>query len=454
MVTVDGPPLKTAAAGTQDGKALRVRVPLASHAKLKSHSGRDPLAILKKGDEDRLPELVPIRYGRMLQSPFAFFRGAAGVMAADLAHTPATGVTVQACGDCHLTNFGGFATPERNIVFDINDFDETLPAPWEWDVKRLAASFYLAVSANGLSNDVARDVTTTCVRSYRKRLREFAESDPLELWYRKLTADDFIQALPKSFRARVARKVAKAAATRGSDIDYPKLTEVVDGTVRIKESPPLIFHPESARTPDFLPTVEKVLKEYRETLPEDRRILFDRYDFVDAAIKVVGVGSVGTRCWVALLMSSKNEPLFLQFKQAKASVLEPYAGKSAYAHNGQRVVTGQRLMQAASDIFLGWTTGPGGEFYVRQLRDAKIGADLEIFDEPMFQLYAKACGGNLARAHAKSGNARTIGAYLGKSDDFDEALAVFARAYAERTERDHAALKAAARAGKIEIYTE
>ncbi len=439
---------------TETGKALRVRVPRASHAKLKPPSDRDPLAILRKTDEDRLPELVPIRYGRMLQSPFAFFRGAAAIMAADLSMSPIIGVTVQACGDCHLKNFGGFATPERNIVFDINDFDETLPAPWEWDVKRLAASFYLAVGENGLSDDVARAAALTCVRSYRKGVREFSEFDPLALWYSKFDADEFVKALPRGDRTRVERRIAKVASTRGADIDYPKLAEVVRGAIHIKDTPPLIFHPESARTPDFLPIVEKVLSEYRETLADDRRLLFDRYRFVDAAIKVVGVGSVGTRCWIALLMSSTNEPLFLQFKQAKSSVLEPYAGKSLYPHCGQRIVMGQRLMQAASDIFLGWTTGPGGDFYVRQLRDAKLSPNLETFDEPLFQMYAKACGWNLSRAHSKSGNAPAIKAYLGKSDEFDEAMATFARKYAEQTERDHATLRAAVRAGKVEIYTE
>jgi uncharacterized protein (DUF2252 family) len=439
---------------TGDGKALRVQLPRAQHAKLKLAAHRDPLAILRRADEDRLPELLPIRYGRMLQSPFAFFRGADAIMAADLSNTPTTGVRVQTCGDCHLKNFGGFATPERNVVFDINDFDETLPAAWEWDIKRLAASFYLAVAENGLANDVARGITATCARSYRKGMKEFSSVDPLELWYSKLNAEDFIEALPKSERTRVARRVQKAARTRGADIDYPKLIEVVRGAVRIKDAPPLIFHPEAARSPEFLPLVEKTFKEYRDTLPEDRRILFDTYNFVDAAIKVVGVGSVGTRCWIALLMSPTNQPLFLQLKQAKASVLEPYAGKTIYHNHGQRIVMGQRLMQAASDIFLGWTTGPAGDFYVRQLRDAKVSPNLEIFDEPMFEMYAKACGWNLARAHAKSGCARLISEYLGRSDEFDEAIATFARAYAERTERDHGVLKAAVRAGKIDVYSE
>ena len=437
-----------------DGKALRKRVARASHAQLKATTERDPLGTLRAADAERIPELVPIRYGRMLASPFAFYRGAAAVMAADLARTPVTGINVQACGDCHLKNFGGFASPERNIVFDINDFDETLPAPWEWDVKRLAASFVLAVRENGLPSGVARDATLICVRTYRETIRELADFDPLAVWYAKLRSEDLLDLVPARDRARIERRVTKAAAQRGGDVDYPKLAEVVHGEIRIHNSPPLIFHPDIARTPDFGVQVEAILQEYRESLPHDRRVLFDRYSFVDAAIKVVGIGSVGTRCWIALLMSPANEPLFLQFKQAHASVLEPYTAKSAYPHHGQRVVVGQRLMQAASDIFLGWTTGPNGDFYVRQLRDAKISPNVETFDAGLFEAYAHACGWNLARAHAKSGNARVIGRYLGKGDQFDEAVADFAKAYADTSERDHAALKAAARDGQIEAYSE
>ena len=435
------------------GKALRDRVPRTAHAELK-HPRRDPIAVLRAADEGRIPELVPIRYGRMLASPLTFYRGSAGVMAADLARTPAIGVPVQACGDCHLKNFGGFATPERNVVFDINDFDETLPAPWEWDVKRLAASFVLSARDNGLSEDAAHDVTATCVRAYREGIRDFAKLDPLAVWYAKITADEFLDLLSGRTRGRVERRIAKASESRGSEIDYPKLAEVVHGQLRIRDSAPLIFHPEAARAPDFESAIAEVLKEYRETLGDDRRVLFDRYRFVDAAIKVVGIGSVGTRCWIALLMSPDNEPLFLQFKQANASVLEPYAGKSVYPHHGQRVVVGQRLMQAASDIFLGWTTGPSGDFYVRQLRDAKISPNVETFDEELLGIYARACGWNLARAHAKSGDAWTIGGYLGRHDQFEEAMGRFALAYADQAERDHAALKAAVRSGKIEVYTE
>ncbi|MBV8435325.1 MAG: DUF2252 domain-containing protein [Candidatus Eremiobacteraeota bacterium] len=436
------------------GKSLRDRVSRGSQAELKLRPRRDPLAILQKSDESRLQELVPIRYGRMLASPFAFFRGSAAIMADDLSHTHSTGIIVQACGDCHLKNFGGFATPERNIVFDINDFDETLPAPWEWDLKRLATSFVMATRANGISATAGREVTMTCVESYRKGMHAFSKLDPLGVWYSRVHAEDFLALLTGPDRQRVERRVTKATAKRGSDVDYPKLAEVVNGKTHIREVPPLIYHPEVARSSDFESQVLGVLKAYRETLTDDRRVLFDRYTFVDAAIKVVGIGSVGTRCWIALFMSHANEPLFLQFKQANASVLESYAGKSAYAHHGQRIVAGQRLVQAASDIFLGWTTGPNADFYVRQLRDAKISPILETFDEGIFLAYARACGWNLARAHAKSGDAWMLDGYIGKSDALAQAIATFAEKYADLAERDHAELAAAVKSGKIQVFVE
>lgn len=436
------------------GRAVREKVPHPSHGNLKLSPRRDPLGILRQTDKERLPELVPIRYGRMMQSPFAFFRGSAGIMAADLSTTPATGLKVEACGDCHLKNFGGFATPERNLVFDINDFDETLPAPWEWDVKRLVTSFVLAVRETGISEAIGHEVATSCVRAYRKSIRALSKLDPLAVWYTKLTAEEFLASVSGTVHDRVARKIEKGRAKGGSDVDYPKLAETVHGKIRIKESPPLIYHPDEARTPEFEAVVERVFREYRETLADDRRMLLDRYHFVDAAIKVVGIGSVGTRCWIALLMSPANEPLFLQIKQANASVLEPYSGKSQYSHHGQRVVMGQRMMQAASDIFLGWTTGPTGEYYVRQLRDVKISPNLVVFDIAIFRMYARVCGWSLARAHAKSGDLCALAGYLGKRDDFDKAITDFAVAYADQTERDHDALKEAVKSGKIEAYVE
>ena len=442
---------------TAAGKALRERIPRASHGAWKKAEGRpDPIGILQAADADRLPELVPIRYGRMLESPFAFYRGSAGVMAADLAVTPTTGLRVQACGDCHLANFGGFATPERNILFDINDFDETLPAPWEWDVKRLAASFVLAARSLGLSDGKGRDAAETCVGSYRKRLGMFAGMHPLDVWYARVTAQDMVDMVPVSEQARVRARIDKAAKQDGSEADFPKLANMVSGQLGIRDTPPLIYHPEISRAPEFQSALEQAFAAYRDTLPDDRRVLLDRYRLVDTAIKVVGVGSVGRRCWIALMMSESNDPLFLQFKEAAASVLEPYAGKSLYPHHGQRVVIGQRLSQPASDQFLGWVTAEitGRQFYVRQLRDAKIKPMIETFDNNILLVYAKACGWVLARAHAKSGDAASISGYLGNGAQFDEAIGKFAIAYADQAERDHAALKATVRKGQIVVYHE
>jgi uncharacterized protein (DUF2252 family) len=439
------------------GKKLRDTTPRAAHGGWKKAAGRaDPIAQLQASDHERLPELLPVRYGRMLVSPFTFYRGAAGIMAADLAKTPISGPRVQACGDCHLLNFGGFATPERNIVFDINDFDETLPAPWEWDIKRLAASFVLAARLNGLSDSDGRDAAIGATRSYREKLREFTQMAPLEVWYSKIHSDDFLRLITNPKRRVVAkRRIEKASASPGSEMDYPQLAGMVGGQAHIREAPPLIFHPEVTRAPDFMTTLNAMLKAYRETLGEDRRLLLDRYHLVDAAIKVVGIGSVGRRCWIALFMSANNDPLFLQFKEARASVLEPYAGASEYKHHGQRVVMGQRLMQPASDLFLGWVDGlEGRKLYARQLRDAKIKPAIETFDANMLLIFAEACGWALARSHAKGGDARTITGYLGSNDHFDLAMGKFAIAYADQAEEDHAALKRAVRAGKVQVTQE
>ena len=439
------------------GKALRDRVPRAQHGKwTQSESRADPIDILLAADAERIPELVPIRYGRMLQSPFAFYRGSAGIMAADLSATPNTGIIVQACGDCHLMNFGGFATPERNILFDINDFDETLPAPWEWDIKRLATSFVLAARSIGLPAKTARDTAVACVRSYRRRLAEFSQMHPLDVWYARITGEDLVSMAPPRERIRIQKRIAKAAQQDGSEIDFPKITDMVGGRVRIRDTPPLIYHPEGSRGPEFEEQLKRIFRDYRETLSEDRRVLLDRYHLVDAAIKVVGVGSVGRRCWIVLMMSSCNDPLFLQFKEAVPSVLEPYAGKSVYPQHGQRVVVGQRLMQPASDLFLGWVTAElsGKQFYARQLRDAKIKPLVETFDAELLLSYASACGWVLARAHAVAGNAAGISGYLGSNERFDETLGDFSVSYADQAERDHAALKAATRQGKVKAYLE
>jgi uncharacterized protein (DUF2252 family) len=439
------------------GKALRDKIPRKQHGRWKEAKGRpNPIDMLRKADPRRMKELVPVRYGRMLQSPLSFYRGAAEVMASDLAQMPNTDLKVQACGDCHLMNFGGFATPERHIIFDINDFDETLPAPWEWDVKRLAASIALAARSIGLSDGKARDCAVTSARGYREHMQEFSRMDPLRVWYMKITAEDFIAELPKAVRKRVLTHIDKGSRS-GSELDYPKLAGSIGGQIRITDHPPLIFHPEASGASKFQEECEQIFRAYRETLPDDRRILLDRYRVVDAAIKVVGIGSVGRRCWIALLMSENNDPLFLQFKEAVESVMEPYAGKSAYSHHGQRVVIGQRLMQPVSDILLGWVTASNGrQFYVRQLHDAKIKPMVETFNAEMLDVYAKACGWALAHAHSKvSEISATISGYLGSSSDqFDEAMGKFALAYADQVERDYAAFEAAVRKGEVPVSQE
>jgi uncharacterized protein (DUF2252 family) len=415
----------------------------------------DPIAILRAADATRQSRLVPLRYGRMLQSPFTFYRGSAGIMAADLSRTPATGVHVQACGDAHLMNFGVFATPERRIIFDINDLDETLPAPWEWDVQRLAASFVLAARSNGLSDSVGKDAAIETARSYRQHMREFADQDVLEIWYARIDDSDFLPLMSPAHRAVAEKRITKAMSTSGSELIYPKLVNDDDGQPRIRDTPPTLFHAQEEEHPGYLETFNEVLDKYRGSLPEDRRALFDRFKLLDVAVKVVGVGSVGTLCLVALFISTAGRPFFLQIKEANASVLEAYAGASTYRHHGERVVMGQRLMQPASDLFLGWVTGPQGrQFYVRQLRDVKLSAVIETYDAERLQVYANACGWALARAHAKASDPWTIAGYLGKQDAFDNALGKFAIAYADQAERDHAALLKAVRAGLIDVELE
>ena len=438
------------------GKALRTKQPRSSQAVWRRPDHRpDPIGILKAGDEGRVPELVPIRYGRMLASPFAFYRGSAAIMAADLGSLPTTGLRVQACGDCHLMNFGGFATPERRVLFDINDFDETLPAPWEWDVKRLVTSFVLAARSLDLSGGEARQAALTCARSYREHLIDYAAMHPLDLWYARVTDQDVLNAVPDRLKGRLKARIEKAAKQSGSDIDFPKLADVVGGRMAIRDAPPLIYHPALARQEGFQQVVERTLSAYRETLSEDRRALLDEYEPLDAALKVVGVGSVGRQCWIVLLMSASNDPLFLQLKEAVPSVLEAYAGASVYAHHGQRVVMGQRLSQPASDLFLGWVTGDAGvHYYVRQLRDVKIKPLVETFDAETLMVYAKMCGWVLARAHSKGGAGCEIAGYLGWSEAFDDAMGDFATAYADQAERDHAALKAEVRKGTISAFME
>jgi uncharacterized protein (DUF2252 family) len=406
---------------------------------------------LKQSSKGRLLELIPIRYGRMLQSPFTFYRGAALNMAADLASTPSTRLRVQACGDCHLLNFGMFATPERREIFDINDLDETLPAPWEWDVKRLATSFVLASRNNGFSNSDARDAALSCVRSYRKRIARFSEMHALDVWYASLDANEFIPEFARAADRRILQKrIAKARRQSVAEHEFPKLAEVVGELPVIKDNPPLIYHWPDKRHREFFTRVSRALERYRQTLAEDRRMLLDRYEIRDVAVKVVGVGSVGTRCGI-LLLTSGEHPLFLQVKEAGPSVLEPYAGKSRYSNHGQRVVNGCRFIQSASDIFLGWTELNGHHYYIRQLRDVKVKLLVETYNPATMMLYAKMCGWALALAHARSGEPARISGYLGSSDKFDEAIADFAVAYADQCESDYEVLKKAVRNGKLEV---
>ena len=439
------------------GKSLRERCPRQSHAQWQPGPDRlDPIHLLETSNAGRIPQLVPVRHGRMLVSPFAFFRGAALNMAADLASTPTTGLRVQACGDCHLSNFGAFATPERRVIFDINDLDDTLPAPWEWDVKRLATSFVLACRNNGLDEECARDAALACVCSYRERMDEFSEMRTLDIWYARIDVESVIETIEdRESRKRIEKRLEKARERTVHEHDFPELATRAGDQYVIKDNPPLIFHPFDLKDEAVSAVVKRAFAQYRETLPEHRRLLLDRFRFVDMALKVVGVGSVGTACCVVLLMAGEDDPLFLQVKEARTSVLEAYAGPSRYANHGQRVVVGSQLMQSASDLFLGWTEGrEGQQFYIRQLRDMKIKPVVEVFTAATMIQYANICGWTLARAHARSGDPGVLSGYLGKGDSFDQAIAAFAVAYADQSERDHAALRKAVQTGRLEVAME
>jgi uncharacterized protein (DUF2252 family) len=403
--------------------------------------------MLELSNRNRVPSLVPIRYGRMLHSPFAFLRGAASVMAFDLARTPISRIPVQACGDAHLMNFGGFATPERHLVFDVNDFDETTRAPWEWDLKRLVASVTVAGRHLDFSHKHVTAATMAAVAGYRTQMALAAPMRALERWYQRVDAGGIAEL---HFEA-LGKNPSDAPPHPVTEHLFPRFTKVVGTTRQIKEELPLIFRPRKGdRT---IANVRRLFAHYRATLPDDRRKLLEPFRLVDIAIKVVGVGSVGTRCAVALLMASDRDPLFLQLKEARASVLERYAGRSPYRNHGERVVQGQRLLQTASDIFLGWSMDStlGVDYYVRQLRDCKTAADIETMDYRQLRDYASHCGATLARAHAKAGDAAAISGYIGKGEALDRALARFAEAYADQTEADFAVLTAAARAGRIPV---
>jgi uncharacterized protein (DUF2252 family) len=453
---------------TARGKAAREKAPRSSHAGWDPPSNRRaPVDLLEEQATSRVPELVPVRYGRMLASPFAFYRGAAYLMAADLAATPRSGISVQVCGDAHVSNFGLFGSPERELLFDINDFDETLPGPWEWDVKRLAASLAVAGRNNGFTNAERGQVITASVGEYRTAMREFASMRNLDVWYSRLQVREGLpqlQALLKKKNFKEAERLVEKARTKDSLQAFDKLTHVVDGEPRIVSDPPLIVPIEELLTADqaatFLERYHELLRTYRRSLLGDRRHLLEDFRFVHMAHKVVGVGSVGTRAWIILMLGRDNgDPLFLQAKEAQDSVLAPFVGKSRFANQGQRVVEGQRLMQAASDIFLGWERAEGlseggkRDFYIRQLHDWKGSWPPEAMDPRVMSVYGKMCARTLARAHARSGDRIAIAAYLGASDVFDRSIAAFAEAYADQNERDYQALKDAAASGRVVAKT-
>ena len=443
------------------GRALRAKAPRTSHGEWAAAADRpDPIGLLEEENRTRVPELVPIRMGRMSLSPFAFLRGSAVVMASDLAKTPVSGIKVQLCGDAHVSNFGGFATPERRLVVDVNDFDETLPGAWEWDLKRLAASIIVAGRENGYSAQENRQAVIGSIQQYQTVMQRGASMKCLDVWYAHIDVETLMGMVKRKGQERL-QKQQQRASRRTSEGVFPKMAEVVDGQYRIKDEPPLIVHVEEQgdvkKTQEHeAERIKGAFDAYVETLPDDRKVLLSKYHFVDIARKVVGVGSVGTRCWVMLFMAGGDgdDPLFLQVKEAGASTLEPYFGNSAYANHGERVVQGQRLMQEASDIFLGWTHGEVVDLYVRQLRDMKVSAEIATLSKKEFDFYTRVCASALARAHARSGDPALISGYLGNSDAFAQAIALFAEAYADQTERDHAALLAAIKEGRLQAVVD
>jgi uncharacterized protein (DUF2252 family) len=441
------PPLPTPKDRLAEGRAKRAQVSRSAHARWEAPANRaDPIALLEESSRLRLQQFVPIRYGRMASSPFAYFRGSPIVMAHDLAATPVSGIRVQASGDAHLMNFGLYASPERNLLFDLNDFDETLAAPWEWDVKRLAASCVVAGRTYSISNRDCADAARAGVESYRQHMRAYSRMRLLDVWYSRVDVKAALKVFRGVGRKDLSRTFNKSRR-RNSLQALSKLAAVTDGCLHVVHNPPLV---QRVTDPHLSETVRRFFKAYYSSLQEDRRTLLERYRFVDFALKVVGVGSVGTRCFIILLDGSHSEdPLFLQIKEAQASVLEAVAGRSQQRNHGHRVVSGQRLLQSASDIFLGWAGDGDYHYYVRQLRDMKGSADLEKMSGGELIDYAALCGWVLARAHARSGDPALIAGYLGKSDRFDEAIVDFATAYADQTERDFEALNGAIKAGRI-----
>jgi uncharacterized protein (DUF2252 family) len=437
------------------GKALRKNCPRSNQAEWQPPAGRaDPVELLIENSQGRMEELIPIRYGRMAASPFAFYRGAAAIMAYDLSHTPSSGLSLQICGDGHLLNFGGFATAERKLIFDINDFDETSIAPWEWDVKRLVASFVIAGRSRGFNEVDCREAAWLAAQSYRQSIIQYASMPVLEVWYDAMDLEQIIASMrDKQMKRFYTKKLDSAKSQSAHEKEFAKLAYTAGDPPLIIDQPPLIFHYDDTRTEKFRADSEQSIADYLDSLSPERRVLMSRFELADVAVKVVGVGSVGTFCGIALFISGNGDPLFLQFKQARQSVLEPYAGASPFAHAGRRVVVGQRLMQAASDLFLGWYTGRRGQslhYYVRQMKDAKIKPIVEIMEPLNLKGYATLCGQAMARAHTRSGDPVVLMGYIGKSEAFEDALADFSLAYADQNERDHAALMAAIRSGRIE----
>jgi uncharacterized protein (DUF2252 family) len=433
------------------GKAMRVQAPRSSHADWSPDPHRpDPISLLEESDKTRVASLVPIRYGRMSLSPFAFLRGSAVIMACDLAKTPVSGISAQICGDAHLLNFGTYATPERRQVFDVNDFDETLSGPWEWDIKRLATSVVVAGRHNGFSARTIRQATIQCIQAYQTHMNRLSTMGYAEVWYSTVNAKYLLQFVHRHSNLDLNKALEKAHQQTNVHI-FPQLTQRVEGTYEIKDHPPLITHMHENKLRE---QIQALLEGYRASLQEDRRVLLNRYRLVDLAYKVVGVGSVGTRCYVALLLGSdQHDPLFIQIKEAQASVLEAYLSPSPYENHAQRVVYGQRMMQAASDLFLGWTGTETSDFYLRQLRDQKYSPPVEKMNALALTAYGKLCGFTLARAHARSADPGQISGYLGTNDVFDQAVASFAERYADQVEHDYAQLKAAIQAGRIAVVT-
>lgn len=448
--------LRTRADRYETGRAMRVKCPRESHSEYTVDSAKrpNPIDLLKESDIGRIENLLPIRYGRMLASPFTFFRGAAAIMAADLASMPSTGYAVQACGDCHLLNFGAFATPERKITFDINDFDETYPAPWEWDLKRLAVSFVIASRHNGHKRSDAVAAAVQLVNCYRDKLHELSKMKTLEAWYSGLDYEELIKLTDDPVLRKRRQKVLQKARSRDASAEFIKLGTVEGARPKIKDQPPLIYHEENHGTPEYWEGLRKSQELYRQSLPVDVRVLFDRYELVDNALKVVGVGSVGTTCGIALFFAAEHDPLFLQVKEARRSVLEPYSQFRSNLSNGARVVLGQRIMQSSSDIFLGHYINPAGKhFYVRQLRDVKVRPMVEIFSPSNMLGFARNCGWALARAHARSGDSAIIAGYIGKGKTFATAIGKFADTYMEQNESDHRKLIDAIKEGIVEATT-